>query len=94
MNQLMSDEAVYRTAPATPGLLTMFMHTHSSRMNAEPADVAVSKSEFNLCSLLRIYIFHNHIDLLTEGRQSQMQLHTHQGFKFSHNQISQQNWVH
>ena len=36
MNELMNDEAVYRTAPATPGLLTMIINKVDPVDNTDP----------------------------------------------------------
>ena len=50
VNQLMSDEAVYRTAPATPGLLIIFSLCHGFNLYR-----FVGKTvKYHLCRLLGV----------------------------------------
>ena len=52
MNELINDEAVYRTAPATPGLLNMAPYWYKDHHNVLRAGVVFKNNALNVVHLL------------------------------------------
>ena len=60
LNQLISDEAVYRTAPATQGLLIILSHSSTTIITAFHAYqyISVYLTKSRVCCLIHVTTFH------------------------------------